>query len=512
MLPGWRFVEYLWEFVQDLICKNVRNLDSVPRTSLDLVTSYSSHLLGLWATSYNLLFCIHFLSNLTLGSISNSDSSSAQSFIFACKPALWLMFLAALRPRIFNWVHRKFRQNHDYGAKDSSDGHWSGILQCDPACTKTFLDDKDRAIRMPYEDEVVKGIQGDMNYTVNIDAGKNEDTEALLGHRETVTVLFSNWQHGLLAIGTFGIDQIEGELADHDYLKDVESFEVKSLGFKEPEVEVFDPSEVDDLEEELEKVFGVNKIDQDVKLKCQAENKGLTDCKGTKVNQSTDHDNVVQSKDQNPGKCKNSNRGNKPIYPLQDFFEAPLLAEAVKKKEHRTTLADLFSRSTNHTSNIFDDAKIDDEPEKIEMQQKSTEALAKSGRSFMKKILKWKKGVFCGDYGAKTKLEKQMMRMFHRKIYPDNATGLHGSGLLGRLDVAKTFKTTSKVRELEDDNSVTKPMFHNEHSDSNQYNLNQDVMGSPNRDCELVSLLRDISRGSQECWIKTDSEYVVLEL
>lgn len=401
--------------------------------------------------------------------------------------------------RIFNWVHRKFRQNpHDYTAKDSFNGHWSGILQDSPPSSKNSLDERAPRVRIPREDKVTDCIQTDTDCSLNnnndnIEA-KNEDTEALLGSRDSkVAMLLRNWENGLLTIGTFGLDQGNsyGSL-------DVENFGISETDNEE---ELIDPIEMEVLEEKLEEAFGSagnSKISEDYHMKAvkaqQWESKGytITDC--SKEYSMKD---LLNSGHGNNNDNYNNNHANK-IYPLQEFFEVPLLAETVRKKEHRTTLADLFSRSKNQASSthymLDDGAKTEYEryyeQNKIKQGEKH---LPKSGRSFVKKVLKWK--------GGEYRPQKWVMKMLRKKIYPETLADLHTRELMdGHLDISKTFVNASKLKELQDsdDNSVMRC--------TDPKNI------SANRDYELVSLLRDSSKGSQECWIKTDSEYVVLEL
>lgn len=404
--------------------------------------------------------------------------------------------------RIFNWVHRKFRQNpRDYTAKDSFNGHWSGILQDSPLSSKNSLDERATRVRIPHEDKVTDCIQIDPDCSLNnshdnIDA-KNEDTEALLGSRDSkVAMLLRNWENGLLTIGTFGIDQgnCYGSL-------DGENFGISETDNEE---ELIDPIEMEVLEEKLEEVFGSagnSKISDDYHMKAvkaqQWENKGytITDC-----NKEYSIKDLLNSGHGNNNDDYNNNNGNK-IYPLQEYFEVPLLAETVRKKEHRTTLADLFSRSKNQASSthyILDDrAKIEYEhyyeQNKIKQDEKH---MPKSGRSFVKKVLKWK-----GGGGGEYRPKKWVMKMLRKKIYPETIDDLHARELMdGHLDISKTFVNASKLKELQD-------------SDKNSVMRSTDPKSiSANPDYELVSLLRDSSKGSQECWIKTDSEYVVLEL
>ncbi|XP_057871597.2 protein LAZY 1 isoform X2 [Cryptomeria japonica] len=374
--------------------------------------------------------------------------------------------------RIFNWVHRKFRPNehdYDYGVKDPS-----GEIP---------LDERTKRIRIPQEDKVKENSRKDKNY-----CNVNEDTVALLGPRDTtVTELFSKWQNGLLAIGTFGIDQ-----HDQGYDYGYESQDVEDILFKETddEDELIDPIEVDVFEGKLEEVFGLKNEDyyQVNDFKPQKwQNKEL-DTKPKSYIKENSNSNFTNESSEPAKKTNTKNNGNK-IYPLQEFFEVPLLAGTLAKKEHRTTLADLFSRSKNYTSsNMFNDApKREFECELEEKLKKKDESLRKSGRSFVKKVFNWKKG------GDLHRPKQWMKKMLNKKIYPEVVSELHANEVIGQVDISKTY-----VSKLKETNSGSRRM------DENGYLTN----GSS----DFSSLSRDSSRGSQECWIKTDSEYVVLEL
>lgn len=376
--------------------------------------------------------------------------------------------------RIFHWIHRKFRQNdehdYDYGVKDSSDGRWPRILQDKTPCLENYLDEGAKRVRIQTEDKVKGCSRKDINYST-----VNEDTEALLGRRDsTVTELFSNLQNGLLAIGTFGIDQ-NGQDYGYESMDTDDDFLFK-------EEELVDPIEVEVLEGKLEEVFGLKNEGPHLK-----QNKAVsTEHKGFVKKYSTSDLGKQISGYDNKG---NTNHGNK-IYPLQEFFEVPLLAGTVTE-ENRTTLADLFSRSKNYrSSNMLDDVPKAEFKSEVVENKIRVDSQEKSSRSLVKKVLKWKKR------GGELHRPKQwMMKMLKKKIHPEVPAELDANEVIGYLDVSKTFVNASKYKELNISNSSV---------DGND-SLTRGTY-------EPVSLLRDSSRGSQECWIKTDSEYVVLEL
>ncbi|KAH9307267.1 hypothetical protein KI387_035178, partial [Taxus chinensis] len=378
--------------------------------------------------------------------------------------------------RIFNWVHRKFRPNqhdYDYGVKDPSDANSHGPP------SESCLDERAKRVRISQEVKVEDSNRRDKNYS-NV----NEDAQALLGPRRSkVSEMFSKWQNGLLTIGTFGIDQ-----NDEGYVYGYESLDVEDIFLKETEdEELINSIEVEVFEGKLEEVFGLKNENyfQVKDLKSQKwQNKGsITELKGSVKEYSASD--IHKENSGHDSNTNSKNNGNN-IYPLQEFFEVPLLAGTMTKKEHRTTLADLFSRSKNYTtSNMLDDApKIEFETEFVE-KKKNDLSLGKSGRSLIKNVLKWKKG------GNLHRPKQWMKKMLNKKIYPESAAAeLHASEVIGHLDVSKTYINASKINDMDTENSC----------EDGKGSLTN---GSPS---ELASLLRDASKGSQECWIKTDSE------
>eukprot|EP00252_Welwitschia_mirabilis_P012949 TRINITY_DN2858_c0_g1_i1.p1 TRINITY_DN2858_c0_g1~~TRINITY_DN2858_c0_g1_i1.p1 ORF type:complete len:371 (-),score=85.46 TRINITY_DN2858_c0_g1_i1:113-1225(-) len=369
--------------------------------------------------------------------------------------------------RIFNWVYKRFPQSpHHYACKDAFGDPWE-TPHGSPLSSKTALGGR----------------------AVGIPVGKGDDTEALLRSKakkdDSATAFINNWDfqevNELLAIGTLG--DCEQAKANEESL-DEETFHIhEAVG-----EEVIDPAEVEVFEEKLGEVFG--------------------SAAANKTNQETSPNLKLQEDSENDFSDGRRSSGIKVLYPLHEYFEVSPLAKhgsntPVSTNEKRTTLADLFAKSkhqANATAKEFT-KEVETEGHVGEGKKKAGHGykkhLSRSGRSIISKIVSWREV-------SPVKAKKWVKKMLYKKIHPkENAGGtsscggdvVNGKGNeKGRIDISKTYINCSKLEKFRDQKQCSSA-------------------AAPNKsygESEFTSLLE--TGGGQEYWIKTDSEYVVLEL
>ncbi|KAG2702774.1 hypothetical protein I3760_06G106100 [Carya illinoinensis] len=212
------------------------------------------------------------------------------------------------------------------------------------------------------------------------------------------------------------------------------------------------------------------------------------------------------------------------VCPLQGYLfgsaiewsETAAATTTVAKKEHRTSLGELFQMSKTAEENPG--TKFDREDRRTEKEA------VKSAMHLMKKLLKKKMlhassrsstaatGGPLDSASAEKKLHK-ILQMFQRKVHPENSTAIQK-----RTKIQKTETKKKVMRKYGDRDSTT----------GDQVHAKEEIMLYPKTSLSKNSIRRyksqsnlpqftilnscSDSNGNREHWIKTDADYLVLEL
>ncbi|XP_050276162.1 protein LAZY 1-like isoform X2 [Quercus robur] len=394
--------------------------------------------------------------------------------------------------KLLGWMHRKFRQNSSEPLKDFVIGQPS-------------LDDQQCYPKSNYGTKPFKQAQKDhhlRNSFTGLEAARVDDED----YEEESSAAISELFHGFLAIGTLGTDQVIADPSTPTFAISVENITEKETEVTENDLKL--------INDELEKVLGAEVKDD-----------GCNDSSGRNSHVSTGRSSHVSTGRSSHGSTitlsgkpiegPETNGNGTTVCPLQGYLfgSAIELSETttVAKKEHRTSLGELFQRS-----------KIAEENSgaKCERDERRTEKEAdKSAINLMKKILKKKMvhassksstaagGGPLDSASAETKLQK-ILQMFHRKVHPENSIATQKSN--------KTQKTENK-----------KKLTHNgDYHNGDPVPPDEEIVSYPKMALSKESIRRyksqsnppqftlssSDSNGNREHWIKTDADYLVLEL
>ncbi|XP_047159368.1 protein LAZY 1-like isoform X1 [Vigna umbellata] len=370
--------------------------------------------------------------------------------------------------KLLGWMHRKFRQNSSEPFKDLVIGNSCNCLSGQPP-----FDDEQAYPKPNLGIRLAKHAQKGHNLR-NSFAG----LEAARVDEEYEGEFFP----GFLAIGTLGSEQVSDPSTP--------SFPVSVESITEKEDEVTE-NDLKLINDELEKVLGAETKD-DVSLDSSRRTSHVSTGRSSHVSTGrsshvstgrSSHVSIITLSGK-PIEGTEPNGNGAAICPLQGYLfgTAIELSEttAAAKKEHRTSLGELFQRSKSAEENFS---------AKCEKEEKRTEKeLDKSAMNLMKEKLKKRmlhaysknstsiNGGPIDSASAETKLNK-ILHMFRKKVHPESSTAAQKS--------AKHHKNMKKKKILNDGGYNKNDLVHPEDEDS-----------SANR----------------EYWIKTDADYLVLEL
>ncbi|XP_058760365.1 protein LAZY 1-like isoform X2 [Vicia villosa] len=275
---------------------------------------------------------------------------------------------------------------------------------------------------------------------------------------EETSAVISELFEGFLTIGTLGAEAVTNEPATPTFATSLENLPKKDADVTETELKL--------ISYELEKFL-------------EAEEESLYESSGRYSRLS----NITLSEKQTDG-SEAEDCGNKAVFPLQEYLLGSSfgIPEKVEVKKERASLAELFQRT-----------KTTDE-DCIETRVKETQAkhAHKFAMHIMKKMLKMvhsssksckTAGNIADSTTTNTKFSK-VLRKFHRKVYPEDT--------MNAKSVAKSHK--GKIKNIpcdigETTNTDPGRRFHSGGTSKNEH-----------------------WTGKNEHWIKTDTEYLVLEL
>ncbi|XP_074303336.1 protein LAZY 1-like isoform X2 [Silene latifolia] len=361
--------------------------------------------------------------------------------------------------KLLTWMHRKFKQGQpllDHPNFYHKQNH----------CNETWR-------------QVHRDGQPQLSFT-------NHETPNFTDFEERESMEFSDLFQGFLTIGTLGTEAGFTE-------PETPNFDVSFNRLAEEEHEVTE-NELRIINDELEKV-----------LAAEAKDDGWTDSSSRNSHVSNgriSHASTITLSGK-PLEIPESTNLNCPLqeYLLGSAVEMPEKA-AVPKKENRTSLGELFEKQKAEEISVS-------KPKKGEKREdKETE---KTGMNLMKKIPKKKipSAASKNSAAAETKLFK-ILHKFHRKVHPEC------------LITATEKPDKSHKMRFKDMIPCNAGYYKNKHtfSDEDISNLSQKarrmahmrVNNNSHTSSSEFNVDATNSNGSRECWIKTDADYLVLEL
>ncbi|GAB4839742.1 hypothetical protein Ancab_020452 [Ancistrocladus abbreviatus] len=374
--------------------------------------------------------------------------------------------------KLLTWMHRKLRQSNNETLKEY------------PLVSGQRLQDNQLHQQQNHCSGTLRQLQRDSNVRKSfaiLEAAKLEELE------EESSDEFSGLFHGFLAIGTLGASMVISE-------PETPTFAISIEKIAERETEVTE-NELKLINDELEKVLGAEAKD-DSWTDSSGRNSHVSNGRSSHASTITLSGKIME--------IPESNLSGNAAYPLQGYLfgSAAELPEktAVMKKEHRTSLGELFQRQKAE-----EDSGI-----KVERDEKSTYKEGdKTTMNIMKKILK-KKNIHTSSRSssanggteaatAETKLHK-MLHKFHKKVHPERSTSMqkwdkpHKIGIKNIIPCHVGYDNRGEV--MPDEDMTILP-----HDAIRKGCMQSQFMAG-----------RSDSNGSRECWIKTDANYLVLEL
>ncbi|RWR87049.1 protein LAZY 1 [Cinnamomum micranthum f. kanehirae] len=378
--------------------------------------------------------------------------------------------------KLLGWMHRKFRQNNGVDPfKDFALGR--------PSLHEQQQNHQHFLPKRPSKDQ--------RHHFRNSFAGLDDANAAAQDDEDHHPFEEDELFQGLLAIGTLGSDPSLGA-ADHHRAS------VETITEKDTDVT---PDELKLINEELEKVLGmeVKEVVKEVKDDTADVSSGRNS-----------HVAIVAVSSGKPSSVEAASAENAAaVCPLQGYlFGSPIeLPEAkVAAKEHRTSLGELFQRSRMAEEggggrNSGGGGKWDRE------EKREGGGGEKSGVQLVKKMLKRRVKGTCDSVSAETKLNK-ILHIFHRKVHPESSTSAKKSSKSEGHDMKGNIRNDGAGdggdRLIPDHDIIVFP----ERAIRKEGVRRQKCRSNP----PPFALSGSDSNGNREYWIKTDADYLVLEL
>ncbi|MCL7051932.1 hypothetical protein MKW94_023069 [Papaver nudicaule] len=316
------------------------------------------------------------------------------------------------------------------------------------------------------------------------------------GHDSSAAaVAISGFFDGLLNIGTLGLGQ--HQLASEP---ETPTFAVENATEKETELT---ENDLKLINEELEKVLNADAKNEDDRFYCKDSSSAKTGNDSTiTLGGSTDQ-------------AVNGNDGGKQT-PLQGYlFGSPVESTIESRKEHRPSLGELFQMN-----------KLGEEKNNNCKEDYHKRHTAGENFKSIKKFLKWRalksSAPTTASVSAEKKLQK-LLQIFSRKVHPESSAATQKSQKSHKNESKNNtskapscnnnyYHGNNAARSMTDEDRMVFPpqshqtqreetmtedhiLRHNNHSNSSPFEVN-----------------RSGSSGNREYWIKTDADYLVLEL
>ncbi|XP_042062741.1 protein LAZY 1-like [Salvia splendens] len=359
--------------------------------------------------------------------------------------------------KLLGWMHRKFKQNSSETPKEFSFG-FSG---------QPSLDDLQSYQKGGYGGKPFTKAHRDMyrrNSFTSLEAAREEEEDLEEEERATaLTELF----HGFLHIGTLGTEPVITDVPP------TPTFSISVDHIAEKETKVTE-NELKLINDELEKV-----------LAAEGDSCNLSSGRNSHVSAGRiSHCSVITLSGKPP--LDNAESGSEAtICPLQSYLfgSAIGMQETTTppvQKEQRTSLGELFQKT------------------KQAEEKRAEKETEKSAVHAMKKMLKRK--ISSNPTTAETKLNK-ILQMFNRKVHPENSTCCSQN----HNPTKNEMKRISGGHVMEYSNGGLRPSA-------------EDIIIYPHQAREnMLSYKNNQSQnatkaGGDELWVKTDADYLVLEL
>ncbi|KAF9622287.1 hypothetical protein IFM89_031090 [Coptis chinensis] len=368
--------------------------------------------------------------------------------------------------KLLGWMHRKLKQNSSGEPfKDFGIGHSCNCLTGQPSLDEQEYYQKyfsgSRPLKSQKENLLHKSFTGSAEGDQDYFEDESSDVE-------------SEYFNGLLTIGTFGSETtllVEPETPT--FPETAESVSEKETNVTENDLRL--------INEELEKVLAA-----DVKEEKWTDSSGRTSHVSTITLSGTD------------GIANGS-----AVCPLQEYLfgsrvELPQLT-TVAKKENRTSLGELFQK-TRVGEEMGDNKEV----------KRGEKEREKSVKKILKRMILGSSSAAADSIAVETKLNK-LLQMFHRKVHPEDSTTPKKCSKPNKTDMKNHIphdgggSNYSREHTLPDEDSTT----------IHKISVSKDrVRHKSHLNTPHVADTRSDSSGSgnREYWIKTDADYLVLEL
>ncbi|KAL4570094.1 hypothetical protein LXL04_025745 [Taraxacum kok-saghyz] len=366
---------------------------------------------------------------------------------------------------MLDWMHRKFRNGEPL--KEFPTGNPCTCLMGQPS-----LDDLEYYPKSNYYAK--PSTKSRENQLLKSFSCIRADDEHM-GEEESSSAL-SELFHGFLAIGTLGTDPVTSDPATPTFSTSVQYIMEKETEATENELQFFN--------DELEKVLGADGKEDDSSRRDSYVSVGRSS-----------HGSTITLGGKPLEAAENEIGGV--ACPLQGYLfgsTVGLPETTPGKKEHRTSLGELFQKT-----------KIAEESNGVKCnhtrveKQKEKDA-DKSAVHLVKKILKGIKASHGSsstiDNSSADKKAHKILQLFHRKVHPETTTNSQNQSKYFKNGTHEGYKRRNQ--SFGDDITIIPEREIAKKSTSST--RTQSPRGSTD------------SNGNRECWIKSDADYLVLEL